>query len=84
MIKSLFTNGNCSLRWDKIIEEKNNKLIFTAKTRRKSDINYVWIYKMYIFRFETQTFLELNTPYDSQIIYKNLKLKPMNLENKPA
>ena len=36
----------------------NNKLILTAKTRRKSSMSYKWIYEMYIFRFETKTFLE--------------------------
>ena len=56
--------SSCSLRWEKIKEGKDNK---------ESDINYVWIpvYKMYIFRFETQMFLKLNAPY------KNLKLKWM-------
>ena len=32
---------------------KNNKLILTAKTRRKSNVSYEWICEMYIFRFET-------------------------------
>ena len=36
---------------------KKNKLILMAKTRRKSNMSYEWIYEMYIFRFETQTFL---------------------------
>ena len=40
------------------IEGKNNKLILAANTIRKSNISCVWIYEMYIFRFETQTFLE--------------------------
>lgn len=31
---------------------KNNKLILVAKTRRRSNLSYVWIYKMYIFQFE--------------------------------
>ena len=42
--------------WEK--KNNNNKLILTVKTRRKSNMSYKWIYKMYIFRFETQTFLE--------------------------
>ena len=36
---------------------KKNKLILMAKTRRNSNMSYEWIYEMYIFRFETQTFL---------------------------
>ena len=44
--------------WEK--KNNNNKLILTAKTRRKSNMSCKWIY-MRIFRFETQTFLELNT-----------------------
>ena len=36
----------------------NNKLILRAKTRRKSNMGYEWIHEIYIFRFETQTFLE--------------------------
>ena len=36
----------------------NNKLLLTVKTRRKSNMRYVWIYEMYICQFETQTFLE--------------------------
>ena len=36
---------------------EKNKLILMAKTRRKSNTSYKWIYEMYIFRFETQTFL---------------------------
>ena len=40
------------------VEKKNNKLILTAKTRRKSNISYKWIYEMDTFWFETQTFLE--------------------------
>ena len=39
-------------------KKKNNKLILTAKTRRKGNISYKWIYEMDIFWFETQTFLE--------------------------
>ena len=39
-------------------EKTKNKLILTAKTRRKSNMSYKWIYEMYIFRFESQTFLE--------------------------
>ena len=39
-------------------KNNNNKLILTAKTRRKSNISYKWIYEMDIFWFETQTFLE--------------------------
>ena len=39
-------------------KKNNNKLILTAKTRRKSNISYKWIYEMDIFWFETQTFLE--------------------------
>ena len=39
-------------------KNNNNKLILTAKTRRKSNISYEWIYEMHMFRFETQTFLE--------------------------
>ena len=39
-------------------KKNNNKLILVAKTRRKSNISYKWIYEMDIFWFETQTFLE--------------------------
>ena len=39
-------------------KKNNNKLILAAKTRRKSNISYKWIYEMDIFWFETQTFLE--------------------------
>ena len=38
--------------------KKTNKLIFTAKTRRKRNMSYEWIYEIDIFWFETRTFLE--------------------------
>ena len=38
--------------------KKTNKLIFTAKTRRKRNRSYEWIYEIDIFWFETRTFLE--------------------------
>ena len=38
--------------------KKINKLIFTAKTRRKRNMSYEWIYEIDIFWFETRTFLE--------------------------
>ena len=42
----------------KIEGKQKNKLILAVKTRRKSNISYVWIYEMYKFSFKTQTFLE--------------------------
>lgn len=56
--------------------EKNNKLILAAKTRRKSNINYVWICEMYIFRLKHSF---SRTEYTlGKLNSKNLKLKPMN------
>ena len=59
-----------------------------GEDKNKKQHNWEWIYEMYIFRFETQTFLEQNTPLRIVKLLE-LKLKPMNcfffnLENKPA
>ena len=43
-------------------KEKNNKLIIAAKTSKKSNISTYEYTKCVLFRFETQTFLEWNTP----------------------
>ena len=40
----------------------NNKLIIAAKTSKKSNISTYEYTKCVLFRFETQTFLEWNTP----------------------
>ena len=47
--------------------KKNNKLILTAKTRRKSNVSYEWKYEMYIFRFETNVSRIEYTPWNSKI-----------------
>ena len=45
----------CAPRDEKKRKKETNKLILAAKTRRNR--NYVYEYTKYIFRFETQTFL---------------------------
>ena len=49
----------CSMRK---IEGKNNRLIIAVKTSMKCNITTYGYTKCVLFRFETQTFLEWNTP----------------------
>ena len=48
--------------------KRNNKLIIVAKTSKKSNITTYEYTKCVLFRFEKQTFLEWNTPWDSKIV----------------
>ena len=55
-------NGMSSCSSMRKIEGKNNKLIIAAKTSRKCNITTYGYTKCILFLFETQTFLEWNTP----------------------
>ena len=63
--KGLFTKtlkGMSSCSSMRKIEGKNNKLVIAAKTSRKCNITTYGYTKSILFPFETQTFLQWNTP----------------------
>ena len=68
-------NGMSSCSSMRKIEGKNNKLIIAAKTSRKCNITTYGYRKCILFLFETQTFLQWNTPWDSKIISQEFKIE---------